>query len=98
MAAKQLTIMKLISFHSIFGFLEEGACVQQFLTDVWISKSKVPFNIGVAILPGSKMVLDRQTGNLTECNQILCSRAIWYDDIGFVNHVSYLAFFVIVIL
>ena len=72
-----------------FIFLRNGACAQQFLSDVSIFQSRVPFNIGVAILPGSKMVLDRQTGNLTECTQILCPQATWYDDIGFVNHVSY---------
>jgi len=80
---------KTYKFPLNFRFLRNGACAQQFLTDVWISQSKVPFNIGVAILPGSKMVLDRQTGNLTECTQTLCPQAIWYDDIGFVNHVSY---------
>ncbi|OCQ94701.1 ABC transporter substrate-binding protein [Oscillatoriales cyanobacterium USR001] len=46
--------------------------------------SKIPNKVGALILPGSKEVLDRQTGKLIACNKIICPYSI--DG---VNHAPY---------
>ena len=93
------------SIFYLLGILEEQArynsnnekfnanvtsCVQWFLTDYQSEKIvESSLKLGVALLPGSKLVLDRETEKLKECTNILCPRATWYDDIGFVNHISF---------
>jgi multiple sugar transport system substrate-binding protein len=49
--------------------------------------STVQDKVGSVILPGSRRVLDRATGQLTDCNATTCPRAV-----GGVNHAPFAAF------
>src|ERR1700704_2616 len=51
------------------------------------TQSKVQDKVGAVILPGSKRVLDRSTGQLADCNATLCPYAI-----NGVNHAPFAAF------
>src|SRR6266481_1591395 len=51
------------------------------------AQSKVQDKVGAVILPGSKQVLDRSTGQLVDCNATLCPYAI-----NGVNHSPFAAF------
>src|SRR5438094_5557636 len=51
------------------------------------TQSKVIDKVGAVILPGSKKVLDRSTGQLTDCNPTLCPYAV-----NGVNHAPFAAF------
>jgi multiple sugar transport system substrate-binding protein len=51
------------------------------------SQSKVVDKTGAVILPGSKQVLDRSTGQLADCNSTLCPYAV-----NGVNHAPFAAF------
>src|SRR5438034_1556409 len=51
------------------------------------SQSKVADKVGAVILPGSKQVLDRSSGQLADCNSTLCP----YATNG-VNHAPFAAF------
>jgi multiple sugar transport system substrate-binding protein len=51
------------------------------------TQSKVQDKVGAVILPGSKQVLDRSTGQLVDCNSTICPYAI-----NGVNHSPFAAF------
>src|SRR5881398_2387356 len=51
------------------------------------TQSKVIDKVGAVILPGSKQVLDRSTGQLADCNATLCPYAV-----NGVNHAPFAAF------
>ncbi len=51
------------------------------------TQSKVEDKVGAVILPGSKQVLDRSTGQLADCNATLCPYAV-----NGVNHAPFAAF------
>ena len=51
------------------------------------TQSKVQDKVGAVILPGSKRVLDRATGQLVDCNPTICPHAI-----NGVNHSPFAAF------
>ncbi len=51
------------------------------------AQSKVQDKVGAVILPGSKQVLDRSTGQLVDCNSTICPYAI-----NGVNHAPFAAF------
>src|SRR5438876_4458002 len=51
------------------------------------TQSKVTDKVGAVILPGSKRVLDRSTGQLADCNATLCPYAV-----NGVNHAPFAAF------
>src|SRR5438128_8284447 len=51
------------------------------------TQSKVQDKVGAVILPGSKQVLDRSTGQLADCNATLCPYAV-----NGVNHAPFAAF------
>jgi len=51
------------------------------------TQSKVEDKVGAVILPGSKRVLDRATGQLADCNATLCPYAV-----NGVNHAPFAAF------
>lgn len=83
--------------NNIKHFLTEGTCA---LTYNWgdnyklhlSSTSKVGGLVGVAPLPGSTKVLDRETGKLMPCDAELCKFGTKYDDLGWVNQSPYAAF------
>jgi hypothetical protein len=47
---------------------------------------------GVAPTPGSQKILDRETGELIDCDEENCRYGTKYEDIGWVNSAPYLAF------
>src|SRR5713226_168548 len=51
------------------------------------TQSKVQDKVGAVILPGSKQVLDRSTGQLVDCNSTICPYAI-----NGINHSPFAAF------
>jgi hypothetical protein len=47
---------------------------------------------GVAPMPGSTVVLDRDTMELVDCSEDICKRGLFYDDLGWVNKAPYMAY------
>lgn len=72
--------------------MNEEECVLTYNWGNSFQQDVIRGKLGIAKAPGSKKVLDRQTGKLVPCDKERCPHATYYDDIGFVNHAPYAAF------
>lgn len=74
------------------GPMSDEECV---LTLNWgnsFAANVLPGKLGIAKVPGSQKVLNRETGKLDVCDIEKCPNAVYYEDIGFVNYAPYAAF------
>ena len=69
-----------------------GQCALTYNWGKQITASGFRFEVGVAPTPGSRRVLNRETGLLEDCTTTVCPYGVYYEDIGIVNHVPFSAF------
>ena len=76
--------------------MNDGSCVLTYSWGDLYKRSRAQGSVlgdklGIAPTPGSKRVLDRETGQLVECTKDICPYGEYYDDIGWVNKAGYAA-------